>query len=160
MKQMQLVLSLLLLTLSLPTLAQSSVPSDIFAPIQQAVNAEAGDLIYVDFWASWCVPCRKSFPWMNEMHEKYQGDIHIVAVNVDTDRALADTFLKKVPAQFPIIYDPAGKLAEAFQVMGMPSSYMLDSKGQIISSHKGFFKSKTDTYEAALTDLIEKEKAK
>ena len=98
-----------------------------------------GRLVYVDFWASWCVPCRKSFPWMNAMHRNYEKyGLSIVAVNLDTDRNLADRFLEQVPAEFTVAFDPSGKTAENYGVKVMPSSYIVNRDGDVVAIHKGF----------------------
>ena len=98
-----------------------------------------GKVVYVDFWASWCTPCRRSFPWMNEMARKY-GDqgFAIVAVNVDKKREDADRFLKATPGQFTIVYDPAGAAPAAWQVKAMPTSYLVDASGRVVLVESGF----------------------
>ncbi|WP_299075125.1 TlpA disulfide reductase family protein [uncultured Paraglaciecola sp.] len=114
-----------------------------------------GQVVYLDFWASWCKPCRKSFPWMNQMQQKYgaQG-LKIIAVNLDTERALAQEFLTKVPANIPIIYDPQGNIASDYQLVGMPSSYLIDKSGKIRYSHKGFFTRSLPKYEQEIVLLL------
>jgi thiol-disulfide isomerase/thioredoxin len=107
-----------------------------------------GKVIWVDFWASWCVPCRRSFPWMNTMHEKYREQgLEIVAVNLDRERPAADGFLAETPAQFKVRFDPEGKLAKQFEVQAMPSSYLLDSSGNVLARHFGFKLADTGEYE-------------
>jgi len=107
-----------------------------------------GKVVWVDFWASWCVPCRRSFPWMNTMHQKYSAKgLQIIAVNLDMERALADGFLKESPANFAIRFDPAGKLAEQFKVQAMPSSFVLDGAGNVLAAHYGFKLADTEEYE-------------
>jgi len=103
------------------------------------LNTLKGKVIYVDFWASWCPPCRKSFPWLNTMQQRYgrQG-LAVVAINVDKSRDLANQFLKAIPAHFTIAYDPKGEVADSYQVQGMPSSFIIDRHGQIRSVHIGF----------------------
>jgi thiol-disulfide isomerase/thioredoxin len=98
-----------------------------------------GKVVYVDFWASWCGPCRRSFPWLAEMQKKY-GDhgFAVVAVNVDKTRDAADAFLEKLPAPFAIAYDPDGKTAEAFHVSAMPSSFLIGRDGTVLEAHTGF----------------------
>lgn len=98
-----------------------------------------GKVVYLDFWASWCKPCRESFPWMNSVHSGYakQGVV-VVAVNVDQERALADAFLQAYPAQFQVVYDPEGHLAEQYRVTGMPSSFLIDRTGTVRFRHVGF----------------------
>lgn len=114
-----------------------------------------GQVVYLDFWASWCKPCRKSFPWMNIMQQKYgpQG-LQIIAVNLDSDPALAKVFLDKVQADIPILYDPQGKIANDYKIIGMPSSYLIDRKGQLRTSHKGFFSKKESLYEQEILILL------
>lgn len=113
-----------------------------------------GKVVYVDFWASWCKPCRKSFPWMNEMQAKYPENLQIIAINLDADPELAAAFLDKVPATMPIVYDPQGDIALAYQLLGMPSSYLIDKKGNLRFAHKGFFTEKKALYEHEMTTLI------
>lgn len=110
-----------------------------------------GKVVYLDFWASWCGPCRKSFPWMNAMEQKYAAQgLVVVSVNVDEKRADADAFLKAVPADFPVIFDPEGKLAEQYQLIGMPSSFIIGRDGKLLKSHQGFLDDSPVRYEAEL----------
>ena len=90
-----------------------------------------GRVVYVDFWASWCGPCRRSFPWMNELQQKYgERGLTIVGVNVDKRRPDAQRFLAQTPATFTIVYDESGKTPAAYAVKGMPSSYLIDAHRQ------------------------------
>lgn len=98
-----------------------------------------GKTVYLDFWASWCSPCRSSFPWMNAMQARYADKgLVIVAVNLDKDKALAQTFLAQMPAKFTVAYDPEGAVAKQFQVKGMPSSFVIDRDGEVQATHVGF----------------------
>ncbi len=96
-------------------------------------------VVYVDFWASWCGPCKQSFPWMNDMQAKYgaQG-LTIVGINVDKKRADAESFLKGTPAKFTVAFDEKGTTPTSYQIKGMPSSYLIDRNGKIIATHAGF----------------------
>jgi cytochrome c biogenesis protein CcmG/thiol:disulfide interchange protein DsbE len=98
-----------------------------------------GKVVLVDFWASWCVPCRQSFPWMTSMMNRYgaQGLV-IAAVNLDKNRDGADRFLEAFPATFPVAFDPSGKTAEEFRVEAMPSSFLVSRTGEIIHIYAGF----------------------
>ena len=89
------------------------------------------------------------------MQQKYadQG-LQIIAINLDTEKVLAKAFLDKVPAQIPVIYDPQGKIASDYQLLGMPSSYVIDKKGNIRFSHKGFFTRSEPLYEQELVLLL------
>lgn len=123
------------------------------APINLA--ALKGKVVYVDFWASWCAPCKQSFPWMNEMQAKY-GDrgFQIVAVNVDTKREDADKFLAEVPAKFTIGYDAKGDSPKRFQIKGMPSSVLVGPDGKVIKVHAGFRPDERKAQEEAIVAAL------
>jgi thiol-disulfide isomerase/thioredoxin len=115
-----------------------------------------GKVVYLDFWASWSAPCRASFPWMNQLQKDLQTQgLQIVTVNVDVSHAEAQRFIKRYPADFEVIYDPQGKLAEAHHVMGMPSSFLYGRDGKLISSHIGFSNKKTDALRAAIEAALQ-----
>jgi len=114
-----------------------------------------GKVIYLDFWASWCKPCQKSFPWMNKLKEKYPAsDFEVVTINLDKKADDMLLFLKKVPASFTIYHDPSGSIAEKFQLPGMPTSFIIDKNGKAVKKHIGFFKDKITTLEAEIEDLL------
>jgi len=114
-----------------------------------------GKVVYVDFWASWCGPCRESFPWMKKMQQQYGKDgLVIIAVNVDQDKKLADKFLTEFKPEFSVLFDKDGKLAEDFKVSSMPSSYVLDREGKPRFKHKGFHLDKQSQYETELNSLL------
>jgi len=114
-----------------------------------------GKVIYLDFWASWCVPCRKSFPWMNQLQQKHEDkDLVIVAINLDKKKSLADAFLLENPANFNIVYDPKGQLAKKFGIKGMPSSVIFDRNGKAVKAHTGFFVKKIDQYEQEIQNTL------
>lgn len=116
-----------------------------------------GKIVLLDFWASWCEPCRHSFPWLNAMQARYADrGLVIIGVNVDRDRADAERFLHDVPATFQIVYDPAGTLATRFDLPGMPSSYIIGRDGTVVGQHIGFRSGQTADREAELQQLLEK----
>jgi thiol-disulfide isomerase/thioredoxin len=121
--------------------------------LQQVISENSGKVIYLDFWASWCGPCRQSFPWLNDMQHKYKG-LKIISINLDNDRVLADEFLREVPANFTVIYDPKGKLAKEYKIKGMPSSYLINKAGKLVSAHSGFSINKQEQYEQDITGLL------
>lgn len=98
-----------------------------------------GNVVYVDFWASWCGPCKHSFPWMNSMQAKY-GDkgLKIIAVNLDQKVEDAEAFLKGTPASFTVAFDAKGESPRKFGVKGMPSSYLIGPDGNVVQVHSGF----------------------
>lgn len=98
-----------------------------------------GKVVYVDFWASWCGPCRQSFPVMNELQQTYGEDnFVIIAINEDSEPGAAEQFLAQYPANFTIFYDQNGELAKYFKVDAMPTSYLLDQSGAAKYRHRGF----------------------
>lgn len=116
----------------------------------------AGKVVVLDFWASWCVPCRRSFPWLNSMHDKYaQQGLVIVGVNLDMEQGDAAKFLEEYPAAFDIVYDQNKELARQFDVVAMPSSYVIGRDGRIAARHMGFKVKKQDEYEALIVDALQ-----
>ena len=114
-----------------------------------------GDVLYVDFWATWCPPCRKSFPWMEEMNQRYKDlGFKVVAISLDTKRAVIDQFLETMTTNFVIAHDPSGDSATQFQVKGMPSSYLIDRKGNIHLTHLGFNSNDKAKLEEEIKKLI------
>jgi thiol-disulfide isomerase/thioredoxin len=114
-----------------------------------------GNVVYVDFWASWCVPCKRSFPWMNALHDRHRGQgFAIVAINVDKRRPDAERFLRDVPATFPVVFDAAGATPAAFDVKGMPSSYLIDRNGIVVAVEEGFHDEHVGALEARIRALL------
>ena len=119
------------------------------------LNNYRGRVVYLDFWASWCTPCRKSFPWMNAMQKQYgKYGFDVVAVNLDQNRELANQFLEQTPANFTVAFDPTGKTAESYSVEVMPSSFLIDRKGELVAIHKGFRKVDSATLEKEIRQLL------
>lgn len=131
--------------LSLPKADGSVVP--LFNP--------AAKLTYVDFWASWCGPCRQSFPWMNKLHQRFKDKgLNVVAVNLDAKRADADRFLAEMPTQFTVLFDPVGRSARDFQVKGMPSSVLVNAQRELVWRHTGFKDSDAAGIETRLAQAL------
>ena len=133
--------------------AVSGEPSLAAEPLDLARHR--GRVVIVDFWASWCKPCRQSIPWLNSMRERYGASgLTIIGVNVDAERRDADKFLRDVSIEFEIVFDPNGDLARQFKVQGMPSSYVFDRTGNLVETYVGFRDAKKDEHEAALRNLL------
>ncbi len=114
-----------------------------------------GKVVVLDFWASWCIPCRHSFPWMNTMQKKYAADgLVVIAVNLDNQTSDAEEFLLKYPAEFLITYDQDRQLAHQFAVEAMPSSFLIARDGSLFERHLGFKSGSTDEYEAAIVTAL------
>ncbi len=119
------------------------------------LSALAGRVVYLDFWASWCAPCRQSFPWMSAMQKAYQAQgLTVIAVNVDHDRADADHFLQQFRPQFQVWFDPQGNWAEKFKVSGMPTSIIIDRHGVARFTHIGFWPGDSDVAARQIRELL------
>jgi len=119
------------------------------------LSAYRGKVVYVDFWASWCTPCRESFPWLSNLVSEYGSkDLVVIGVNVDQDHQLAEQFLRANFANFPIVYDPHGEIATTFKVEGMPSAVIIDRSGHVRYQHIGFSEKRKATYEDHLRAVL------
>ena len=120
------------------------------------LRALRGRVVYLDFWASWCTPCRKSFPWMESLEDSFgRAGLTVIAVNVDSDRADADRFLAQFRPDFDVRFDPGGALAERFKVMGMPTSLIIDRHGVIRYRHIGFLPAEAQSYDDEVRRLLD-----
>lgn len=114
-----------------------------------------GQIVYLDFWASWCQPCRKSFSWMNKMQSMYGSEgFKVIAINLDESREKANKFLQQIPANFDVAFDPEGQTAESYNVKAMPSSYIIDKQGNVIYSNLGFRGNDEEKLEVKIRGII------
>lgn len=114
-----------------------------------------GKTVYVDFWASWCAPCLVSLPLYNDIYHKYKEQgLEIVAINVDNPTKDGLDFLSDTPLDFLIPADPDGDAAELFEVIGMPTSYLIEPDGSISLVHMGFRKGDIEIIEEAIQNSL------
>lgn len=133
---------------TLPTLQQDTPTS---------LKQFAGKVVYVDFWASWCAPCRTSFPLLNKLHEKLKSKgFEVVGINLDEDKANAEKFLKEFPVGFTVLRDAKGEWADQFVVESMPTSFILDKQGVVQHIHHGFTSNDVKELEEKITGLLAK----
>jgi cytochrome c biogenesis protein CcmG, thiol:disulfide interchange protein DsbE len=137
-------------------LAASSQAQSPSATSSLDVSRYAGRVVVVDFWASWCKPCRQSIPWLNQLKARYAASgLTIIGVNVDAERRDAERFLRDVPIDFDVVFDPDGHIARQFKVQAMPASYVIDRSGKIVATHLGFRDAKKADVEAAIKALLD-----
>lgn len=114
-----------------------------------------GKVVYLDFWASWCGPCKQSFPYMAGLKQQYGAKgLAVVTVNMDKSPAQAAAFMKKVGVTLPVTYDTSGKVAKQYGVKDMPTSIIIDRSGKIRFTHKGFYPAKTSDYTAHVAQIV------
>ena len=136
--------SLLALIITIPVRAHA-INSAVQAS-QTSLSAEdfklasySGKVVLVDFWASWCGSCKKSLPWLNALQKKYGKDgFQVVTINLDHQRENAERALGEAGADLFVVYDEKGTMPEKFGVTAMPSSYLIDKNGKIVSVTHGF----------------------
>jgi thiol-disulfide isomerase/thioredoxin len=114
-----------------------------------------GKVVLVDFWASWCPPCKESFPALDVIQRDYRArGVAVIAVNVDERQKDADAFLATHPHQLVVVFDPRGKSPKAFKVQGMPSSFVIDRRGEIRYTHQGYPQGIDAAYRQELDALV------
>ena len=119
------------------------------------LNQYKDKVIYVDFWASWCGPCAKSFPFLNEIHKQLNDKgLQIVGVNLDENMDDAKAFLAKYPSSFTVMADISKQCAKDFDVKAMPSSYLIDRKGNVQHIHMGFRSGEAKDIRAQVEKLL------
>ena len=130
-----------------PALAEAAAPFTL--------AALKGQVVYVDFWASWCVPCRLSMPALDAMYRKYAAQgFAVVGVNKDVAAADARRFLLRVPVTFPLVQDAKDAAARAFDVKAMPSGYLIDRRGVVRRVHRGFTQETAAVLEREVEELL------
>jgi thiol-disulfide isomerase/thioredoxin len=117
--------------------------------------AYKGKVVLIDFWASWCPPCKTSFPALDALYQEYQGrGVEVLAVNLDERRRDADIFLAEHPHQLTVLFDPKGASPVAFRVKGMPSSFVIDKAGDIRFTHMGYSGDVHEAYRREIAELL------
>lgn len=125
----------------------SALPALSGAKLTGTLPATQGKVLLVDFWASWCAPCRKSFPVMEALQAEFgPRGLVVLALNVDDDYAAMREFLASHPVGFATLWDGprAGRLVEQAGIEGMPTSFLVDRTGRIRYVHQGFHGEKTE----------------
>jgi thiol-disulfide isomerase/thioredoxin len=147
--------TMLLIALAVILSCANAIAQTSLAEFEHKMRLHSGKVVYLDFWASWCVPCRQSFPWLNAMQAAHQQQGFVVlSINLDTKMSHAKAFLEKHPANFDIIYDNQGLLSKKFALKGMPSSYLFNRQGKIIANHLGFNQQKKQNYQQEIIDTL------
>ncbi|MGM0441559.1 MAG: TlpA family protein disulfide reductase [Elusimicrobiota bacterium] len=113
-----------------------------------------GKPVFLDFWASWCPPCRTSTPYVKKLENDFGGEIHVIGINMDRDMNEAINYIKENELQYPNLKgDP--KIAEDYSVTGIPSFFIIDSEGKIVQSFQGYRPGYYDDWKGKIKKLIE-----
>jgi peroxiredoxin len=158
---LQLVLATCLSGAMLPLLAgeasgpaaEFSLPSRSGQPVSLA--ALRGQVVLVNFWATWCGPCRKEMPLLEQIHRKYAPlGFTMLGINVEEDTTHMEAFLGDVPVTFPVLLDPANHVSKLYDVAAMPSTVIIDRKGQVRYIHQGWQPGDESRYQDVIRQLI------
>lgn len=131
----------------------------VIAAADFKLAAYAGRVVLLDFWASWCKPCKQSMPWLSMLQRKYAGDgLQVVAVSVDTDERAMLARLGEIDPGIVVVFDPQGVLVAQYDPESMPTSFLIDRTGKVQARHLGFFAAETAAREAAVVALLAADK--
>jgi len=115
-------------------------------------------VLLIDFWATWCPPCKKSMPFLNKLrNEFFDKGFEVIAINVDETTEDARKFLQKYPVDYVIAYDPKGECPAKYEVKAMPSSFIIDKNGKIRHIHLGFRSSDKKIMTDQVLELLQEE---
>lgn len=160
------LLNTLLLGLGLTSLSSIAAQQGELAPAftlpdlnegKPAISLESfrGKTVYVDFWASWCAPCLRSLPLINELYARYRDQgFEVIAINVDNPIEDGQDFLLDVDLDYLTPADTSNEVMEAYGVMGMPTSYLIDTTGVVRKVHTGFREGDIEILEQELRLLL------
>ncbi len=120
-----------------------------------SLDSLKGKVVVLDFWASWCVPCRTSFPFLESLQKKYAAQgLSVVGLTLEEDEEAIGNFLDSVAVDFAIVRDPSGKAGEAFGVVAMPTTFLLDREGRVVARFEGGDKQVHAKLESAVATLL------
>jgi thiol-disulfide isomerase/thioredoxin len=129
---------------SVPAMAAAPTPAPDFVldsntgkPIK--LSGYKGKVVMINFWATWCGPCRQEWPLLESIYKQYKNqDFVLLGVNVEPDTKPAGEWLKKQPVSFPVLYDVKSEVSGAYKVVGMPTTVWVDKKGFLRTTHQSF----------------------
>lgn len=114
-----------------------------------------GKVVLVDFWASWCAPCKQAFPVLAKLsHDHRADDLAVITINEDRQRPAGEVFLRQVQSHLPVIWDSAGTVGKSWAVNEMPTTLLFDRKGKLRFRHQGFVAGNATEYANQLDALI------
>lgn len=148
------------LALTLPALAGTGGPAPQFTLGSRAGKDVSlaqfhGQVVMLNFWASWCGPCRQEMPLLEGIYKKYgKMGFVLLGVNVEPDSQAAQEWLKQTPVSFPILFDKDSKVSKLYEVAGMPSTVIIDRGGKVRMLHRGYKPGDENEYQDSIRSLI------
>jgi peroxiredoxin len=122
---------------------------------QAALSQYKGQVVMVNFWATWCGPCQQEMPLLDQMYKKYKpAGFTLIGVNVDKEAPAVKDLMARKPVSFPVLLDPANQVSKAYHVDEMPSSVLIDRKGEIRYIHRGYRPGDENEYQDRIRQLI------
>jgi thiol-disulfide isomerase/thioredoxin len=122
---------------------------------QMSLAEQKGNVVMVNFWATWCAPCRQEMPHLEALHQRYSSlGFTLLGVNVEEDSSGAQDWLAETPVSFPILFDPQSSVSELYDVIAMPSTVMIDRQGNLRYLHHGYKPGYEDEYQNQIRALI------
>jgi peroxiredoxin len=120
-----------------------------------ALEDLAGQVVMVNFWATWCGPCRQEMPQLEALYQRYRDlGFTLLGVNVEEDASGADQFLAETPVSFPILFDPANEVSALYEVVAMPSTVLIDRSGNMRFIHHGYKPGYENDYQTQIRALL------
>ena len=114
-----------------------------------------GEVVMINFWASWCAPCRQEMPLLEEIYKKYSDlGFTLLAVNVEEDSSKAEDLLKDIAVTFPVLFDDTNKVSKLYKVVAMPSTIIVDRDGNMRYLHRGYLPGYEEEYKKQVSELI------
>jgi thiol-disulfide isomerase/thioredoxin len=119
------------------------------------LSEHRGEVVMINFWASWCAPCRQEMPLLEEMYKKYSDlGFVLLGVNVEEDSSKATELLRDIPVSFPILYDNKNDVTKLYKVVAMPSTVMVDRDGNMRYLHRGYLPGYEAEYIKQIKELV------
>lgn len=119
------------------------------------LSEHRGDVVMINFWASWCAPCRQEMPLLEKLYQKYSDlGFTLLAVNVEEDSSKADDLLRDIPVTFPVLFDNTNKVSKLYNVVAMPSTVIVDRDGNMRYLHRGYLPGYEEEYKKQVKELI------
>ena len=122
---------------------------------QVSLSDLRGEVVMINFWATWCGPCREEMPHLEALHQRYSDlGFTLLGVNVEEDSRLSDKFLEETPVTFDILFDPQNGVSELYDVVAMPSTVLVDREGNMRFIHHGYKAGYENEYQSQVRALL------